>query len=208
MSQTQVLDDFGIVERNRQMRGFLHRFVRRTPALAEYHDGPRASVNLKTGERVVEQAAERAADAQMGTAEIQARVAARTRQLVDEAIEGAAQRAAEWRIRDLNNHIECTGPTIREILQAVTTATGVSAQDVVGPRRTKDLTAPRFLAVALMRELRPDLSLPAIGQALRRDHTSIMHALRRFTECKGEQPFVDWLAHDAIVQLKQSGETP
>lgn len=203
-----IAQEFGIVERGRMMRSFLHRFTRKTPALSEHRDGPRTFVNLKTGERIIEQAAESAADDLMRSDEVQVRVAQRTRQLVDEAIEGAAQRAAEWRIRDLNNHIECTGPTIRDILQAVTKATKVSAQDIVGPRRTSNFTSPRFLAVALMRELRPDLSLPAIGKALRRDHTTIMHALRRFDEMKGNPPFVGWLAHDAIVQLKKSGGTP
>lgn len=205
---SDIAQEFGIVEQGRMMRNFLHRFTRKAPLLSEYASGPRALVNLKTGERVIERTAERDADELMKTQEVQARVAARTRQLVEEAIEGAAQRAAEWRLRDLNNHIECTGPAIREILHAVTAATGVSAQDIVGPRRTNDLISPRFLAVALMRELRPDLSLPAIGRALRRDHTTIMHALRRFAALKDREPFAGWLAHDAVAQLMKSGGTP
>lgn len=56
---------------------------------------------------------------------------------------------------------------------------GVSVNDVVSARRTKDVVNPRHVAMFLCKELTP-YSLPAIGRAFGgRDHTTVLHALRR-----------------------------
>lgn len=56
---------------------------------------------------------------------------------------------------------------------------GVSVSEVVSARRTKHIINPRHVAVYLCKELTP-YSLPAIGRAFGgRDHTTILHSLRR-----------------------------
>lgn len=201
---SDITQQFGIVERGQMMRGFLHRFTRRAPLLAEYVDGPRARVNCKTGERIIEATAEQAAEAELAKPETRARIEQRTRELVNEVIENIARRAAERRA-------ECAlppaGPAVFEVLKVVSTVTGVSTGDLVGHRRDKTTAYARHLAFWLLKKIRPDLSLPAIGRAMNKDHTSCMSGIRRFEERREGEPFASWLAHDAIVQLMKSGGT-
>lgn len=92
------------------------------------------------------------------------------------------------------------GPPIGEVLVLVSDVTGAPVPDIIGPRRSRNLAWPRFLAVHILLAVRPDLSLPAIGKALGgRDHTSIMHARDKFRTRMEVEPVCRWLA-DARVQ--------
>lgn len=186
------------------MRSFLNRFMRTAPKLSD-HAEARITVDLKSGERTVEKIAQSVAAVAMQDEGLKARVIKRTEQILDEAVEGAARRAAEWRMRDIARRIGAEGPTVPEIFQAVTDATNKSAQDLVGPRRSQDLSRPRFLTYWLLKNLRPDLSLPTIGKAMKRDHTTVMHGIRRFEELMDQPPYRDWLAHPAVVALMEKG---
>ena len=55
---------------------------------------------------------------------------------------------------------------------------GYSTDELCGPRRNQNLVTARQVAMYLCREL-TDLSLPKIGQAFDRDHTTVMNAERR-----------------------------
>lgn len=202
---SDIAHQFGIVERGQMMRGFLHRFTRRAPLLAEHRNGPRACVNCKTGERIIEATAEQAAEEEQAKAEIRARIEQRTRELVDAAIERAAQKSAEERADVV---APPSGPLICEILDIVARVTGVSAQEMISPRRQRPTPEARHLAFWLLVKVRADLSLPAIGRAMKRDHTTIMYGRDRIEENLASEPFAGWLAHDAIVQLMKSGGTP
>lgn len=186
------------------MRAFLDRFVRKAPKLAD-HAESRITVDLKSGERTVEKIAQRVAADAMKDEALKARVARRAEEILSQAVEGAARRAAEHRMRDIVRAIGEETPPVTDIFKAVTEATGRPAQDLVGPRRSQDLFQPRFLTYWLLKILRPDLSLPAIGKALNRDHTSVMHGLKRFEALMGEPPYRDWLAHPAVAALLERG---
>jgi len=68
---------------------------------------------------------------------------------------------------------------IRDILQAVCRSFDVSMSDLLSVRRDKKVAYPRFAACLLMKELTTH-SLPKMGQILGgRDHTTILHAIRR-----------------------------
>lgn len=54
----------------------------------------------------------------------------------------------------------------------------VTIEEVLGPRRTREVTAARFAAIAAVKSERTDLSYPQIGREFNRDHTSILHAVR------------------------------
>ncbi|KAA0970295.1 hypothetical protein FPY71_07155 [Aureimonas fodinaquatilis] len=53
--------------------------------------------------------------------------------------------------------------------------------DIVGHRRSVDLVSARHHIMYEMRR-RCDCSLPAIGQIMDRDHTTLIHAIRRWPE--------------------------
>lgn len=62
-----------------------------------------------------------------------------------------------------------------EIVSAVATFYGVTLDDLLGPRRSRNLAIARQIAMYLAREL-TEMSLPQVGQALGgRDHTTIMY---------------------------------
>jgi chromosomal replication initiator protein len=68
---------------------------------------------------------------------------------------------------------------LRQIQEAVADRVGVSLDAMLSPTRAADATRARQLAMYLAREL-TDLSLPAIAAAFnRRDHTTVLNAIRR-----------------------------
>jgi len=69
--------------------------------------------------------------------------------------------------------------SVKDIIRVIANKHGVSAGEILGPRRSRDIIAARFEAIALARKLRPELSLPQLGRQFNRDHTSILAALRR-----------------------------
>jgi hypothetical protein len=73
-------------------------------------------------------------------------------------------------------------PKHSEIIQHVCKFFDISTVDILSDRRTQDLVLPRHIAVYLMKELTLS-SLPVIGKRLgRRDHTTILHALRKIRD--------------------------
>jgi chromosomal replication initiator protein len=72
-----------------------------------------------------------------------------------------------------------TQPEVREIQQAVADRLGIGVDAILSPTRSAPVARARQLAMFLTREL-TDLSLPAIAEAFnRRDHTTVLHAIRR-----------------------------
>jgi len=71
---------------------------------------------------------------------------------------------------------------VRDVIAAVARRNGLTVADIVGSRRDRRAVAARREAIVEARRLRPDLALTALGRIFRRDHTSILHALRRAAE--------------------------
>ena len=111
-----------------------------------------------------------------------------------------ARRTADT-LKELDTSGVPRGPEILKILSAVAEATGCSIPEMVGPRRARLVTRPRQFAYHLVRALRPDLSLPAIGRAFNRDHTTIMQGLGVFDTMRDVAPATEWLEHPAIKAL-------
>jgi chromosomal replication initiator protein len=80
------------------------------------------------------------------------------------------------------DEIAPAGPTqldARQVQEAVAARLGLSVETILSPSRTAPVARARQLAMYLTREL-TDLSLPAIADAFnRRDHTTVMHAIRK-----------------------------
>ena len=120
---------------------------------------------------------------------------------LSDAVRRAEQRAQNTRMPDP----PVDGPSIYSIFVAVTDVTGISVGELVSPSHAYRVARPRFLAAWLIKTLRADMGFPAIGRALNRDHTTIMSAVKRFEGLATEQPYVEWLAHPAIVALLEKG---
>lgn len=94
--------------------------------------------------------------------------------------------------------------TLARILATTARYYGVPARALLGHRRTRRLVEPRHVAMYLARELL-DMSYPALGRQLGRDHSSVQHACRRVAE----QVETNLAIHDRVEHLRAvlSGET-
>ena len=71
------------------------------------------------------------------------------------------------------------------VIQEVALASKLQVSDLVGPRRKRQIFLPRAMAMKICKD-ELDMSLPEIGRAFNRDHTSIMNAVKRITEIGDE----------------------
>ena len=66
----------------------------------------------------------------------------------------------------------------------------IKVSDLLSKRRTRSVTRPRQLAMALAKEL-TNHSLPEIGEAFGgRDHTTVLHACKKIVELQGLDPAI------------------
>ena len=70
------------------------------------------------------------------------------------------------------------GATPSSILLAVARYFGVTADDLKGKARNKEIVVPRHIAMYLLRE-DAHLSTPEVGRLLNRDHTTVLHGMRQ-----------------------------
>lgn len=75
-------------------------------------------------------------------------------------------------------------PRIRSIIANVATVRGLTLADLIGPARHREVAYARFEAMAKLRQLRNhrgghQFSLPQIGRAFDRDHTTALASIRR-----------------------------
>lgn len=68
-----------------------------------------------------------------------------------------------------------------EINAAVAEAFGVSVGDILGADRTREVANPRQCAFFLARK-HTKLSYPQIGRGYGRDHTTVLHGVKRWPE--------------------------
>lgn len=76
-------------------------------------------------------------------------------------------------------------PDMLSIIKAVAIKHKVSVAAIKGTGKPDRVVAARFEAIARIYEARPDLSLPQIGKVFRRDHTTILNAVRKFGVYRG-----------------------
>jgi chromosomal replication initiator protein len=90
--------------------------------------------------------------------------------------------------------------TIENIQKTVADYYKVRLADLLSKRRSRSVARPRQVAMALSKELTSH-SLPEIGDAFGgRDHTTVLHAVRRIEQLKGEDPQI---ARDVDVLLRK-----
>ncbi|KFB10354.1 Chromosomal replication initiator protein DnaA [Nitratireductor basaltis] len=68
---------------------------------------------------------------------------------------------------------------VKNIIQRVAEEHGLCIGDLVGRSRCRKLVAVRQKAIREVHQTRPDLSYVQIGRAFNRDHTTVLHAIRK-----------------------------
>jgi len=75
--------------------------------------------------------------------------------------------------------------TVEEIQRKVAEHFNIRLSDMLGPKRTRTIARPRQIAMYLSKEL-TSRSLPEIGRRFGgRDHTTILHGVRKVEEMRG-----------------------
>lgn len=93
--------------------------------------------------------------------------------------------------------------TIDDILDATSTKFGIPVDEIVGPNRRRQLVTARQVAMYVARDL-TDLSYPAIADAFGgRDHTTIIHAVRKVSDLMAERGQLYEQVTDLIDTLRQ-----
>ena len=78
--------------------------------------------------------------------------------------------------------------SIEIIQKTVSEYYNIKLSDLLSKRRSRSITRPRQLAMALTKEL-TNHSLPEIGEAFNgRDHTTVLHACKKIAELRKENP--------------------
>jgi chromosomal replication initiation ATPase DnaA len=91
----------------------------------------------------------------------------------------ARHREAErLRVEKLKSRMEAGG--VRGIIAEVALAHRVTVEDILGSSRSAPLVKARHEAIIEVAIRRPAFSLPQIGRCFSRDHTTILHVLRKY----------------------------
>ena len=84
---------------------------------------------------------------------------------------------AKSSIADILSGTEPINVTVEKVLGAVSQAFGISAAELKGRNRTKEVALARNVCIYIIRSI-TDLSLPAIGKIFGRDHSTVFSAIR------------------------------
>ena len=96
-------------------------------------------------------------------------------------------------------------PDARQVQEAVAARLELSVDAILSPRRTAGVARARQLAMYLTREL-TDLSLPAIAEAFnRRDHTTVLHAIRKVERGALEDARLSRAVEELSSELRGAG---
>jgi chromosomal replication initiator protein len=95
-------------------------------------------------------------------------------------------------------------PTIATIQTIVAAYYGLSRLELISDRRSRDVARPRQVAMWIAKKI-TTRSLPDIGRRFGgRDHTTVLHAIRRIEELRAEDPEIE----NACTRLLERLERP
>jgi len=94
----------------------------------------------------------------------------------------------DWLIVASANRDFATYPfLVQEIQRFVAKRFGMKRTHIMSPRRSPDITLPRQIAMFLSRSYALQ-SLPEIGRRFKRDHTTVLHAIRKIERMRAQDP--------------------
>jgi chromosomal replication initiator protein len=98
---------------------------------------------------------------------------------------------------------EMSNISIENIQAAVAEEYGVSIDDLKSKQRTERLAFPRQIAIYLACELLPSMSLPEIGKAFNKDHSTVIHARDKIRQILNTDPFFSEKINVLINKIKK-----
>lgn len=113
---------------------------------------------------------------------------------------------AESQLKDLISDPASIQVTAALIMAQVALAYDIPVEDLKSPNRTRTLTHPRHIAMYLCREM-TDLSLPKIAEVFnRRDHTTVLNALKKIEALMAEKQNVYNQVSTLTTQIKNAAK--
>lgn len=94
-------------------------------------------------------------------------------------------------------------PSIRQIIAVVAAEFEITQEQLKGAYRTRKFTFPRHVAQYLSQRVTRQ-SLPTIGRVFYRDHTSVLHAVRKIARLVDEDSTVRELVERLEARIRQS----
>ena len=94
---------------------------------------------------------------------------------------------AQTCITELLGGAEPVNVTVDKIFTAIYRHYGVSREEIVGPKRVKEIAAARHITIFLIREI-TDMSLPTIGKIFERDHATILSSINTVRKRLNAEP--------------------
>jgi hypothetical protein len=114
--------------------------------------------------------------------------------------------------------VEAVRPTVRATSSAILTAKDIKAEvaaqyfltvdTLIGRCRLWEVVRPRQIAMYLTHVICPKMSLPQIGRAFNRDHTTILSALYKIRRLVATDPVVDAEIKELLVFLATAPTPP
>ena len=92
--------------------------------------------------------------------------------------------------------------TVEHVIAQVCKKYGLSEEDIKGRKKTKEIAMARHICIYIIRKL-TDLSLPAIGRILGRDHTTVMSSLQVIENELRTNPLLDIEINDIIREIRE-----
>lgn len=109
---------------------------------------------------------------------------------------------AEVVLRDLMPDAETLDINVSTIMAVTVEYFNTTMEELTGPGKARPLAQARQVAMYLCREL-TDLSLPKIGQAFGRDHTTVMYAFKKVSKELQERRKVYDQVQELTARIKQ-----
>ncbi|QOQ39706.1 chromosomal replication initiator protein DnaA [Trueperella pecoris] len=113
---------------------------------------------------------------------------------------------AEGALKDMVSDPSSVTVTAGLIMNQTALYFNITPEDLKSPTRTRSLTQPRHIAMYMCREM-TDLSLPKIAEAFnRRDHTTVLNALRKIESSMAEKQTVFNQVTELTSRIKQAAK--
>ena len=106
-------------------------------------------------------------------------------------------------ISELLGGAEPVTVTVDKIFAAVYKKYNIKREDIVGPKRTKDIANARHITVYIIRQI-TDMSLPNIGKLIERDHSTVLSSLDTIEKRMVQNPVFRTELEEMIKEIKGS----
>ncbi|WP_124054486.1 chromosomal replication initiator protein DnaA [Arcanobacterium ihumii] len=113
---------------------------------------------------------------------------------------------AELVLKDMISDPESVQITAGLVMAQTAAYFDITLEELKSQTRTRSLTTPRHIAMYLCREM-TDLSLPKIAESFdRRDHTTVINALRKIEKMMAEKQHIFNQVSELTTRVKQSAK--